>query len=79
MQNFPAINFITTGGSNRVLGFSPIASNSALNGLHHLFSVLRLTPALSANCCFVIAFIIVVILIVLQSNYFSFAVQLVFI
>ena len=56
MQSLSAMYFATTGGSILALGFSPIASNSALNGSHQLFKVLILTPALSANCCLVIAF-----------------------
>ena len=58
MQSFSAMNFTTTGGSILARGWSPSASSSRWNGLHHLLSVFRLTPALSASCCFDIAFII---------------------
>ena len=57
MQSLLAMNLTTTGGSILALGCNPIASNSALNGLHHLLRVFKLTPALSANFCFVIDFI----------------------
>ena len=38
-------------------GFSPIVSSSLKKGSHQLISVFVVTPALSANCCFDIAFI----------------------
>ena len=58
MQSFSAMNFTTTGGSILARGWSPSASSSRWNGLHYLLSVFRLTSALSASCCFDIAFII---------------------
>ena len=39
-------------------GCMPIDANSPRNGSHQLIRVFVVTPALSANCCFVIAFII---------------------
>jgi len=39
-------------------GVMPIWASSFSNGLHQRSSVLTLTPAQSASCCFVIAFII---------------------
>ena len=38
-------------------GCMPIDANSPMNGSHQLIRVFVVTPALSANCCFVIAFI----------------------
>ena len=58
MQSFSAMNFTAIGGSSRCFGVSPIASSSRRNGLHHLFSVFTLTPALSASSDFVIALIL---------------------
>ena len=57
MQNLSAIHFTMWGGSTLMLGFSPIRVSSLRYGRHQFISVLTVTPALSANCCFVIAFI----------------------
>ena len=38
-------------------GCMPIASNSFWNGSHQVISVFVVTPAISASCCFDIAFI----------------------
>ena len=57
MQNLSAIHFTMWGGSTLMPGFSPIRVSSLRYGRHQFISVLTVTPALSANCCFVIAFI----------------------
>ena len=57
MQNLSAIHFTMWGGSTLMPGFKPIRVSSLRYGRHQFISVLTVTPALSANCCFVIAFI----------------------
>ena len=57
MQNLSAIHFTMWGGNTLMPGFNPIASSSFWYGSHQLINVRTVTPALSANCCFVIAFI----------------------
>ena len=46
------------GGRTLAFGASPMASSSLRYGLHQLFNVVRLTPALAAKADFDIAFIV---------------------
>ena len=58
MQNVSVMNFTTLGGSTRVVGVMPSSLSLSWCGAHHLISVFTVTPARSASCCFVIAFIL---------------------
>ena len=58
MQKRSARNFTTLGGSILALGSMPSSSNCCCSGFIQRLRVFRLIPALSASCCFVIAFII---------------------
>ncbi len=57
MQNFSTMKRTMWGGNTFMWGCMPIVSNSFMKGAHQLISVFVVTPAESANCCFVIAFI----------------------
>ncbi len=57
MQNLSTMNCTMWGGSTFMWGCMPIVSNSLKKGSHQLISVFVVTPAQSASCCFVIAFI----------------------
>ena len=57
MQNFSTMKRTMWGGNTFMWGCMPIVSSSFMKGAHQLISVFVVTPAESANCCFVIAFI----------------------
>ena len=57
MQNFSAMYLTMTGRSILAPGIIPSCRRSFWIGLHHLLSVLMLTPAFEASCCLYIAFI----------------------
>ena len=71
MQNLSAIHFTMCGGITLMPGFSPIRTSSVRYGRHQFISVLTVTPAAWANCCFVIAFITIILL---MSNYHTYVV-----
>ena len=57
MQNFSVMKRTMWGGRTFILGSIPIVFSSFWNGSHQLMRVFVVTPAISANCCFDIAFI----------------------
>ena len=63
MQNISERYLMMCGGRTLDVGLNPIAASSWRKGLHQFMRVLTLTPAQSANCCFVIAFIFLVMFI----------------
>ena len=68
MQKRSAMNFTTLGGSILAPGSMPRISSSCCSGFIQRLSVFRLTPALSASCCFDIAFIIFCFLVTQKSQ-----------